>query len=86
MLSASARVFLIRHGETDWTVGGKHSGTTDVPLSKAGERDAESLKELVVGDGKLIDPTTVARMYVMFPTILPTLTMNPDIHPLHLQC
>ncbi|CAL5872356.1 uncharacterized protein PFLUO_LOCUS6620 [Penicillium psychrofluorescens] len=63
MLSASARVFLIRHGETDWTVGGKHSGTTDVPLSKAGERDAESLKELVVGDGKLIDPTTVARIY-----------------------
>lgn len=75
MLSASARVFLIRHGETDWSVGGKHTGTTDVPLSKAGERDAEILKELVVGDGKLIDPKTVARMYVRFLLILPIPTM-----------
>ncbi|KAJ5619646.1 hypothetical protein N7510_003630 [Penicillium lagena] len=63
MLSASARVFLIRHGETDWTVGGKHTSTTDVPLSKAGEHDAETLKELVVGEGKLIDPKTVAKIY-----------------------
>ncbi|KAJ5833076.1 hypothetical protein N7474_001387 [Penicillium riverlandense] len=63
MLSASARVFLIRHGETDWTVGGKHTSATDVPLSKAGERDAETLKELVVGEGKLIDPKTVAKIY-----------------------
>lgn len=37
------RLVLLRHGETDWSRTGQHTGTTDVPLTPAGERAARSL-------------------------------------------
>ena len=37
------RLFLVRHGATDWSDAGRFNGTTDVPLNERGRDQAERL-------------------------------------------
>lgn len=39
------QLWLVRHGETEWSKSGKHTSRTDLPLTGDGERTAASLKE-----------------------------------------
>ena len=41
----SARILLVRHGQTEWSVSGQHTGRTDVPLLDEGRRAAKLLGE-----------------------------------------
>ena len=43
------RLFLIRHGETEWAVTGQHTGRTDIPLTVCGEAQATELKQQLQG-------------------------------------
>ena len=47
--SALPRIYLIRHGETAWSLSGQHTGRTDVPLTEHGEEDARKLSGRLSG-------------------------------------
>ncbi|MCJ1453102.1 hypothetical protein MMC28_003447 [Mycoblastus sanguinarius] len=58
------RAFIIRHGETEWSLNGRHTGSTELPLTANGEKRIRSTGKALVGDDRLIVPSKVAHIYV----------------------
>ncbi|HXC91490.1 MAG TPA: histidine phosphatase family protein [Stellaceae bacterium] len=49
MPEALPLLYLGRHGETEWSLSGQHTGRTDLPLTENGERQAQALGERLGG-------------------------------------
>ena len=47
MADESRKIYLIRHGETEWSRDGKHTGVTDVSLTDHGRQTARSLEPVL---------------------------------------
>jgi probable phosphoglycerate mutase len=49
MAAARHQIWLFRHGETEWSLTGQHTGRTDLPLTEAGRQRAEALGRHLAG-------------------------------------
>jgi broad specificity phosphatase PhoE len=47
MSKPKQQIYLIRHGETEWSLSGQHTGITDIPLTANGQRDAKLIASLL---------------------------------------
>lgn len=80
--AALPTVTLVRHGETEWTKRGRHTGRTDIPLTEAGRESARILKaRLSPGPYALIlaSPSSRAQETARLAGFGDALTVDPDL-------
>ena len=64
MFEKQQEVYVIRHGETEWSLSGQHTGTTDLPLTENGRKLAKLLQPMLANhsiDRVLTSPLQRAR-------------------------
>ncbi|KAI3399510.1 hypothetical protein diail_6532 [Diaporthe ilicicola] len=61
---STPRVFIARHGETEWSLSGKHTGVTDIPLTADGEKRVKATGRALVGNDRLIVPNKLTHIFV----------------------
>jgi broad specificity phosphatase PhoE len=49
MPEGKSELWLVRHGETEWSLDGRHTSWTDIPLTEHGRQRAQELREFLGG-------------------------------------
>lgn len=57
------RCFIIRHGETEWSLNGRHTGISDLPLTANGEKRIQATGKALVGNDRLVVPKKLVHVY-----------------------
>lgn len=81
-MSNPSRIWLIRHGETEWSLSGQHSGRYDLPLTPNGEDEARAAALALAGrsfDLVLCSPLQRAKRTCELAGYLDVAKMEPDI-------
>jgi broad specificity phosphatase PhoE len=63
-MSEGTKLWLMRHGETEWSLSGAHTSRTDIPLTEQGRKRAEKLRDYLKGtkfDAVFVSPMQRAR-------------------------
>ena len=63
-MSEGTELWLVRHGETEWSLIGKHTSRTDIALTEHGRKRAEELRDYLRGtkfDAVFVSPMQRAR-------------------------
>ena len=63
-MSVGTELWLMRHGETEWSLSGAHTSRTDIPLTEQGRKRAEKLRDYLKGtkfDAAFVSPMQRAR-------------------------
>jgi len=79
---ASQRLYLIRHGETVWSLSGQYTGRTDLPLTVHGEAAARKVGERLKNVSfahVLISPLQRARQTCALAAVQPTPEIEPNL-------
>lgn len=75
-------VFLVRHGETEWSRSGQHTGTTDLPLTDNGRSAARGLRPALSGESfamVLVSPLRRARETCELAGLSERAVVEPDL-------
>jgi broad specificity phosphatase PhoE len=76
------QVFLVRHGETEWSLSGQHTGTTDIPLTEHGRQVARLLQPILTKESfalALTSPLQRARETSRLAGFGPVALVEPDL-------
>ena len=49
MSDTKVELWLVRHGETEWSADGRHTSVTDIPLTERGRERARELRDYLAG-------------------------------------
>jgi broad specificity phosphatase PhoE len=63
-MSVGTELWLVRHGETEWSLSGAHTSRTDIPLTDHGRKRAEELRDYLKStkfDAVFVSPMQRAR-------------------------
>ena len=72
------KLILLRHGETEWSLDGKHTGRTDIPLTARGEAAAKALEPVLSRCGFVAVFTSPARRAVTTAAFAGLSNAQPD--------
>jgi broad specificity phosphatase PhoE len=76
------RLYIIRHGETEWSLSGQHTGRTDLPLTPHGEDEARALHpwlSRIVFARVFVSPLQRARRTCELAGLGATAEVEPDL-------
>jgi len=83
MAASTQKVYVIRHGETEWSLTGQHTGVTDIPLTENGRVVARRLRPVLAEQSfqlVLTSPLRRARETCELAGLGARAALEPDLH------